>query len=114
MNINVVTVSAVTLASLLSKPGNSCSSSYFRREHFSRQDRVLCFLQAAAQKPALGENYRGPHQKQGLPDVLEDASDQRSEGKQFLAKYNTSSKQSSKELMLEGQALNSFFRKINC
>lgn len=60
--------------------------------HFSRQDRVLCFLQAVVQKPALGENYRGPHQKHRLPDLLEDTADQRSEGKQLLAKYNTSSK----------------------
>lgn len=60
--------------------------------HLPRQDRVLCFPYVVAQKPALSENYRRPHQKCRLLDLLEDASDKRIEGKQSFVNYDSSSK----------------------
>lgn len=50
MNINVVTISAVTLSSLLSRPGKSCSNSYFRSE-------VLWAVFQAGQSALLPAGY---------------------------------------------------------
>lgn len=89
MNMNLVPTSAVTLASYgqdLGKVALAHTSKVRPCGHFSRQDRVLCFLQAVAQKPALGENYRGPDQKHRLPDLMK-MHQIRGEGKQSLAKY---------------------------
>lgn len=85
MNISLVNTSVVMLAFYcqdLGKAAPARISEVKPSGHLPRQDRVFCFMYAVAQKPALSENYQSPHQKLGLLDLLEDASDKRIEGKQ--------------------------------
>lgn len=85
MNISLVNTSVVMLAfycQALGKAALAHTSEVKPCRHLPRQDRVLCFLYTVAQKPALSENYRSPHQKCRLADLLEDAPDKRLEGMQ--------------------------------